>query len=419
MALKTLRVCLSTELPTISDRDPNFIYFVYDKLVLFNGQNMYYDDFAIIEEMPEEAVEYLWYICLDGYIRIKADYSIIEIAQIENEDQLEFLRKAGSLFFYKSNKRYFDTRRQLLELPYMNGSYIMSIHLANNIILDKDTAIVFNPETSEFEIAGRKHDYDEYPEENIEVDLPVIKKVESSNTVDLKIENGTIKSNIKISPSDGNIIRIGKNGIYASVEDRVTQDAFRQYITKYNQYKDELANVIHNLDIQIQSAQDIVSVESVTNRIRESLAETYDEIEYALSQFDEWAPKFQGIESRCLARINQNFEQFNAEMKEEMNNYLNHPWSELDYDPNEELERLRLNIATLNNQVRIASYDLKDLEKEIDYIYFLISPMGQIFTKMKKNTIALMQSVNTQDVAFSAFELMVNIYEPNLSESWI
>jgi hypothetical protein len=43
----------------------------------------------------------------------------------------------------------------------MNGTFLLSVHLASNIVLDKNTVIAFNPETSEFEIAGDTQQYDD------------------------------------------------------------------------------------------------------------------------------------------------------------------------------------------------------------------------------------------------------------------
>ena len=46
--LKTFRVCLSSELPPEVDREDNYIYFTYDTLSLYLGQNEFCDNFAIL-----------------------------------------------------------------------------------------------------------------------------------------------------------------------------------------------------------------------------------------------------------------------------------------------------------------------------------------------------------------------------------
>ena len=61
--LKTLKVCLSEELPIITERDPNTIYFLYDKLLVFLGQSLYNDPYAIVESMPEMFVIFISLHC--------------------------------------------------------------------------------------------------------------------------------------------------------------------------------------------------------------------------------------------------------------------------------------------------------------------------------------------------------------------
>lgn len=59
---KTLRVCLSKDLPDILDREPNFLYFLYDKLMLFMGQNIYNDPFCIVPALPDDPISGMLYI---------------------------------------------------------------------------------------------------------------------------------------------------------------------------------------------------------------------------------------------------------------------------------------------------------------------------------------------------------------------
>ena len=51
--LKTLRVCLSSDLPSEADRDPDYIYFVYNTLMVFLGKTLYGENYAIVESMPD------------------------------------------------------------------------------------------------------------------------------------------------------------------------------------------------------------------------------------------------------------------------------------------------------------------------------------------------------------------------------
>ena len=51
--MKTLRVCLSSDLPGLLDRNPDYLYFLYDKLFLYSGQNMIDVNFVIAERIPD------------------------------------------------------------------------------------------------------------------------------------------------------------------------------------------------------------------------------------------------------------------------------------------------------------------------------------------------------------------------------
>ena len=60
--MKTLRVCLSSELPDVLERSSDYLYFAYDKLILYSGQNEVSENFAIATEIPEAQIEGMIYI---------------------------------------------------------------------------------------------------------------------------------------------------------------------------------------------------------------------------------------------------------------------------------------------------------------------------------------------------------------------
>ena len=316
--MKTFRVCHSSELPVSYLRNPNYVYFAYDKLMLFDGQNIFYDHFAIVEEVPEEPVEALWYICFDGKIRSLIDYSITEIAEIEDESMIDLLYKAGTIFFYEANRRYLDTRRQLLELPYLNGSYQMTINLANNIKLDENTVIAFNPETSEFEISGKPQDYDlifTHDYQGIDTD-----KV-STDVTDRKIT-----TDIKISEGYDNIIRVVSDGLYASVLDRVTKTAFDEWVAKFERYRESLAEFLETIGDEIEELEERLSPEAITARIMVVLEDKYDEIDYALEHFNQWASRLDGMEERCNQYTDNKFDSSYTALSDQIDDATNDPW---------------------------------------------------------------------------------------------
>ena len=120
---KTLRVCLSSELPSIYDRSINFIYYLYDKLEVFLGKNYYSDPYAIVETFPDNPVLGMLYFCLnDGTVSSYINNTKEIIANIETQEQLEILKQAGTKFFVNSDRRYLDVKTKIISLPFKNGT---------------------------------------------------------------------------------------------------------------------------------------------------------------------------------------------------------------------------------------------------------------------------------------------------------
>ena len=160
--MKTLRVCHSKDLPSIHDRDINYIYFLYDKLEVFLGQNYYSDPYAIVESYPfDNVIPGMLYFCLDdGYVKAQVNLVDTKIAKIESDEQLEILKQAGTTFFVNAERRYLDVRTRCISLPFRNGSYELTVNLAADLKINKNTVIAFNPETQQFEIVGDIQDFD-------------------------------------------------------------------------------------------------------------------------------------------------------------------------------------------------------------------------------------------------------------------
>jgi hypothetical protein len=291
--------------------------------MIFDGQTQHYDEFCIVENLPaeEDIIEKMLYICFDGTVKSKYDYEMHTIAEIEDPSQLELLLKAGTTYFYAAERRYLDPRRQLIELPYLNGSFQMTVHLANNIILDKDTVIAFNPETSEFEISGRPQDYDM-------IFTHDYKGIETKS-VRTTVTDHQIKNEVKVSTGFNNILQVTGDGLYANVQDRVTYEAFDLYKKEFDKYKGDLDFFVEDLKEEIEYAQSIISPEAVTARILVLLESKYPGIEEALANYDAWAAKFVGMEDRIKNYVDTSFNEAETEIKDIIDNALTVIWGEL------------------------------------------------------------------------------------------
>ena len=317
--LKTLRVCLSTELPLIEERDPNFLYFLYDKLMLFVGQSLYYDPYAIVETMPEEPAFGLLYFTLDdGKVKVYREYVIREIAEIESAEQLEILKQAGTTFFIQSERRYLDLRRRIITLPFHNGTYELTVSLANNLLIDEDTVIGFNTESNTFEIIGKKEDYD----------LVFAKGYQGidTDTVDIDVSENRITGNLKISPAYDNILRLLNDGLYANANDKLTIAKFKEWVDYFTKYKTEIDGYIEELTDKVSDIEGNTSPQSIAEHVLEALEKVYPEIDEVMATYQEIVAKFDGIEERLMNYAEERYSLAYSDLYALMMDVTANPW---------------------------------------------------------------------------------------------
>lgn len=316
--LKKLRVCLSKDLPLLTDRDPQYIYFLYDKLTVFLGQSLYSDPYAIVEEMPTDPINGMLYFVFDGYVKVYIDYSIKEIAQIENDEQLELLKQTGTTFFVNAERRYLDLQRRIITLPYQNGSYELTVSAANNLILDKDTVIAFNTETNQFDIVGKRQDYD--------LVFTTKYRGKETNTASVTVSDNKVSADIKISSGYDNILKFVKDGLYANVSDRVTKKEFDNWKSEFQNYKSSMEEYLKELSDEMESSQSIVSPDAITAKIQEALEDVYPEIDEALAAFENISEQLSEIEKRSKDYTDSEFDSAYNKLYDMILEVTSDPW---------------------------------------------------------------------------------------------
>ena len=280
---KILRVCTSEFLPPIKERNNSYIYFVYDKMTIFLGQNRYTDPFCIVEELPANPVEGMLYITLEGEVKSYHDMKIIDIGYIEDPEQLQYLYDAGTTYFMKAEYRYLDQQSRLLILPFQNGSYQLSVSAANNIKIDKNTIIKFNPITNRFELYG-----DSYIDTtNLDGKL----SGDTTETVSTRIEDGIIRADLKLSEKNGNILKIFGNGIYANIGDIATTEQVENLALLYENYSTSVAALMNEIREEMDEKGYNITEDSLSAKILESLeqykpdiADMFDKYQYIYNQ---------------------------------------------------------------------------------------------------------------------------------------
>lgn len=319
--MKTLRVCHSRDLPSIQDRQINFIYYLYDKLEVFLGQNYYSDPYAIVETYPSDPIPAMLYFCLDdGYVKASVNLEDTNIAKIESDEQLEILKQAGTKFFVNSDRRYLDVKRKLITLPFNNGTYELTVNLANDLKINENTVIGFNPETQEFEIIGDIQDYD----------LVFSRRYrgKDSDSITPIVDDHTISGEVKVSAMYDNIIKSTKDGLYASVNDRVSSEVFKDWIERFKTYKEDITEFIEEIADLVERAEEIISGDSITRKILNALQAVYPEIDNALENYENYAQEIDSIEQEIKTYSDTQFENSNRELSEMITNATNDPWED-------------------------------------------------------------------------------------------
>ena len=305
--MKVLRICNSQDLPSYNNRNDNYIYFTYDNLNLYVGKSSQYAGlYAIVETLPEigpidKPVGEMFYITLDGDVNIyrndAEDWTVI--AQIESDDQKEYLEKAGTTFLLKSGHKYIDFQRKVLCLPYQNGEYQLSVNLDKPIMIDNQTIIVYNPETGRFEIDGGRY-YDEFGRN------PEIMKYTGVNTnsINTFIQNDHIHADVRISPKVGNMLRTRTDGLYVPEKEFASLEEFNALVartqaevTAYERYMQDVADAMQNVDITLTD-------QTLTDKIEDEMSEYIPQIQEIVDHFEEAIEHFHQLEEDLTLYIN-------------------------------------------------------------------------------------------------------------------
>ena len=318
--MRTLKVCHSRDLPAVRNRDPKYIYFVYNMLEIFMGQNLFTDPYIVCDSDPVNPLAGMMYInSTDGSIKVLGDGTLVTIAEIEDSSQIPLLREqGGSYFFVNADKRYLDLQTRTITLPYRNGQYDLTVSAASNIKIDADTVVAFNPETQCFDIVGKKEDYD----------LVFTRSYRGGETksATTTVDDGMIKTDVKISAEPGNLIRMVDDGLSAVVKDKVTATEFNNWRSNFQEYKAAMEAFMLDLDQRVTDAEIDISEEFIISKIHEALEVVYPDIDEALEKIDDLAERLNQMRRDVMQYTDTEFDMKVAELEEWCQQS---PWGEI------------------------------------------------------------------------------------------
>lgn len=291
--MKTLRVCLSSEIPPVLDRSPDYIYFGYDKLKLYVGQNEITDNYAIANNLPEGQVEGMIYMLIkDGSVHRMFDYVDEKIAEIENPVQIDLLKKAGTIFYVNADHRYLDSQKRSLTLPFNDGVYELNASAKNDAVYDNNTILKFNEDTNRFEL------YSDTSEDFIDWSKDI--SGGTTNSTKLDVIDHQIYGHIKLSSQAGNMLRLKSDGLYLKANDIINRREFEEWSEMVDDQKNYVRDTLNNLYSFLQELKNILSEENVQREITVILQETMPQIEEAYYNYQVIAQALMDAENEVV-----------------------------------------------------------------------------------------------------------------------
>lgn len=298
----------SVNLPVSSDRDEDTLYYAYDKLTLFKGSVLYTDPFAVVAEVPKEGIaDYMLYIVIsDGSVWHNYDSRLSKIAELTDTSQLDNLKTIGTTYFLKSDYRYLDMQKKEIILPYRNGTYQLGLELADDLAIDQNLVVKFDPKNSKFIFdsnlqepeAGVWHRIYEYTGEE-------------TDSIDTVIEDGMVKANVKISEEVDNMIKVYGDGLFVYTGNKASLDDFKKLSEQYANYKASMSKFAELSDKNLADVR--ANLDTIPDKILEAMNKYNNQMEAALNTYKSIAEEMEQLKSDTTTYMTTNMTKLNED----------------------------------------------------------------------------------------------------------
>lgn len=313
---KILSVCLAKDLPKQIERSSDHMYFVYDKMDLFIGQDLYGDNFAIANTFPSDPIDQFIYILTDGTVHQFIENADVTIARIDRQDQLPVLASIGTSFIVNKNRRYLDDQYRHIVLPYTDGTYQLVYDSGSEVEYDNDTVLKYDTDKEGFKVYSGT-DYPLLPTRDFEG--------KKTTTVDINVKDHMITGKVRISNKDDNILKEKSDGLYATVSDKVSIDTFDNWQEKvYSPYIDEINKYMTAISRILGNTTEEGLQETILNILKDS----YATIDDALVNYTEYSEKIDSIESNVTKYVDKTYEETADKLSKSLQEYSE--WDELE-----------------------------------------------------------------------------------------
>lgn len=326
--LRTLKIVTSKTIPYPKDRYKSYMYFEYDKMELWLYCSRYDDLFCIIDKVPDKPVENMLYLTMDGGVYTYYNYKVIKLGEIEKDkygnpdpEQLELLKQVGTQYFMNAEARFIDKQTRTLQLPFQNGNYILSLDLGNDLKIDKDTIIRFDPSKEQFYIAGKEFQPDDRLN-NIGKYVGYL-----TDTAHTSTEEGIFRVDVNISSEDNNGIEIADTGgLFVDTSELASESRYEKFITSVRNYMTTIDSYVNELSEAVQKVVGVTSEDTINEKIMDALVEYESTIKTMLEKYDEFYKRIQNLENKVGGQLDIKVDNAKQEIKDFVNQ-CNSAWS--------------------------------------------------------------------------------------------
>lgn len=326
--LKVLRANDYNELATKQD---SYLYFLYDKLEMWFDRSKFVTPFCIVENIPEDiftmAPDVLYIHYLTGKLYILNDNTLKEVGYVEHDatgnsdpEQLAILASAGTAYFHNAESRYIDVQTRTIILPYQNGSYQICVNIPEDLKIDENTILYYDTEENQWKVAGHRTSTD--------FEVPFYNRLKPANSATVFTEilaDNMIKSNLRISKREDNLIETAVNGIYVdgsvltTVEEyQLLKDTVMLYRSVADRYLLELRNAVN-------SAVNNVSIELIEQKIMNTLANYESTIDTMVRDYNTMYDRLITVEVEADGNIDDKLNRAKQEIYDYLDGLVN-PW---------------------------------------------------------------------------------------------
>ena len=228
----------------------------------------------------------------DGSVHRMIEYEDVVIAEIEDPEQIEILRKAGTMFYVNARHRYIDSQRRVLTLPFNDGKYELNVSTQKDTVYDENTILKYNPEKDRFEV------YSDTGEDFIDYSKPF--RGATTPSVEIKVDGPRVSAQVRVSKEERNILRTSSDGLFIPTGNYVTKETFDKWSSDVFDIKTTCDEILDRVTKELEEMEKLVTPEYIQATILALLDEKFGDIETAIENYDIYVSQLDNLENRVV-----------------------------------------------------------------------------------------------------------------------